>query len=223
MRVDRFHDPAPQLAIFIMRTENGTHTGILYRSSGVLFIMDLQWHEMLRCEPCHKPHHFVVPVLEEEEIDGIVGMCRLIHRRHNVEQRYRIPYAFQPGNNTRFNLQTGELMLGDGLGLSCSTFVLAVFESVGVSLVDFNGWPQRSGDNERHEILLKDMRSGIPKHSIPPAAPEHVAKVEASLPCIRVRPEEVAAAGLFDDLPVPHAQLEPAGRWILERLREAAA
>jgi len=52
----------------------------------------------------------------------------------------------------------------------------------------------------------------------PPAEADHVDRVRKELPCIRVRPEEVAATGMFDDLPATFSQLEPAGEWILQRL-----
>lgn len=229
MDVERFHSPhdaVPVLALFIMPTNGGTHTGILHRIKGDLFIQDMQWHERFRSVPCRERYYFVVPALEEEEINDVTGMCRLIHGRHNSidpTQKYRIPYAFRYRNNVRFNVQTAELMLGDGLGLTCSTFVLTVFESVNIPLVDFNGWQVRPDDNRRHDFLLGQMKNGIPSAKIPPAHPDHVARVQAELPCIRVRPEEVAATGFFDDLPAGFTELEPAGQWILERLAEHPA
>ena len=229
MHAERFHDPSdgpsPALAIFIMTVPGGMHTGILHRIRGVAFIQDVMWHEMFRSAQYKAAHHFVVPSLLSEEVDSVTAMCRLIHSRQNemgLEQRYRIPFAFRLGNNTRFNQQTGELMLGDGLGLTCSTFVLAVFESVDVPLVRFNGWRPRVDDDKRHADLLDSMRNGIPGFS-PPADPKDVDRVAAELPCVRVRPEEVAAAGLFDSLPATIDQLEPAGQWIIDRLSGGAA
>jgi hypothetical protein len=225
MHTDRFRCSGdPNLAIFIMRTDDGTHTGILHRMRDVLMMQDLQWHERFRSQPCNRPSHFVVLALEAEEEHDVRAMCRLIHDRHNSgdpSSAYRMPYAFRHGNNNRFNSSTGELMLADGLGLTCSTFVLTVFESVEVPLVDFDGWEQRAEDNARHETLLDKMRNGIPKYGIPAAQPDHVDRVAAELPCIRVRPEEVAATGLFNDLPATYAQLEPAGAWILSQLLSA--
>ena len=119
----------------------------------------------------------------------------------------------------RFNSANGELMLGDGLGLNCSTFVLTVFESAKVPLVDFNGWEIRPDDEISQRALLEKMRTGIPPN-IPPAPPQHVQKVEAELPCFRVRPEEIAAAGMGDDPPANFDQAERGGRWILSLLTE---
>jgi hypothetical protein len=142
------------------------------------------------------------------------------HDRHHgggSAAEYRIPYAFRHGNNTCFN-QAGELMLSDGLGLTCSTFVLTVFQSVRFPLVHFEGWQRREDDDARHEALLELMRRGIPESGIDPAPLEHVARVKAELPCIRVRPEEAAATGLFNDLPAVFGQLAPAGEGVLAQI-----
>lgn len=65
MQTNRFFGPDdpddPELAIFIMRTADGTHTGILHRMRGVLMIQDVLWHEMFRSAPCHRRPHFVAP------------------------------------------------------------------------------------------------------------------------------------------------------------------
>ena len=225
MHTDRFQGPgfSPSLAIFAMRTEDGTHTGLLFSVEGVPCIQDLMWHKRFRSSKCRDPLCFVVPLLEDEEVNDVTGVCRLIHKRHNsgkFEQRYFPPYAFRPGS-ARIDKDTGEIDLGDGLGLTCSTFVLKVFEAAYVPLLDLTGWPERPDDNVRHEKLLKTMEDGIPGFS-PPAEPEHIAALRAQLPCIRVRPEEVAACGMLDNNPLPTFPLvEPVGQWLLSQLPAA--
>jgi len=227
MRGELFHFTSQNitnLAVFIMRTDNGTHTGVLHRDRGTLFVLDLLWHEALRSRPCRDEFACVVPNIDEDAKNDVAALCRLINTRQqnpDPTRRYLIPYAFRFGNNVRFNIQSGELMLGDGLGLTCSTFVLAVFESARVPLIDLNGWKERPKDEERHRSLLEQMRSGIPPNILP-AEPGHVQRVEKELPCIRVRPEEVAAAGMSDDPPANFYQVEAAGRWILSHLTNGA-
>lgn len=229
MKGEHFHFPGylvPELAIFIMCTDDGTHTGILHRDHGTLFVLDLLWHRRLRSCACKEIQASVVPDLDPDEINDVTAMCRLIHRRNanpDPQLRLGIPYAFRHGNNDRFNAATGELMLLDGLGLTCSTFVLTVFESVKLPLIDFDTWVNREDDNVRHERLLDMMRNGIPAHNVPPAEPAHVAAVAAELPCIRIRPEEVAAAGMSDTRAVEFRQAAYGGRWILELLTPGQA
>ena len=47
-------------------------------------------------------------------------------------------------------------------------------------------------------------------------------KMRAELPCIRVRPEEVAAIAMSDERPTGFGKAERIGRWILERITLAA-
>src|SRR5271166_6001203 len=103
MQTDRFRRPSdPALAIFIMRTEDGTHTGVLFRMNGVLIIQDVQWHEAFRSAPCSRVPHFVILALEPEQEFRVRNMCRLIHERQNskeTESEYKIPYAFRFGTD----------------------------------------------------------------------------------------------------------------------------
>jgi len=214
MQTDRFRRPDdPALAIFIMRTGEGTHTGILFRFNGVLIIQDLLWHERLRSSSCRELPHFVMLGLEPEQEHDVRMMCQLIHERQNSGdplKEYQIPYSFRYTNKAHINRATGEVYLVDGLGMSCSTFVLAVFQSVGITLVNIDTWQTRPEDVTRHEGLVEKMRREIPGFS-PPVPAEHIALVEREKNCMRVRPEEVAATGVYNDHPATYEQLAPAG------------
>ena len=209
------------LAVFIMIHAEGTHTGIIHRNRGTLFTLDLMWHERLRSGVLDSDYACVVPSLLPEEENDVMAMCRLIEARNRDPNPQKIPYAVGPPGSIRFN-RDGELILGDGIGLTCSTFVLTVFNSAAVPLADVAGWVARSDDNERHQQLIQKMTDGIPGFA-PPANPAHVQKVKASLPCIRVRPEEVAGAALSTNLPAHFVNAESAGRWILESITKGAA
>src|SRR5205823_11459599 len=95
-------------------------------------------------------------------------------------------------------------------------------EAVRIPFVDLSGWERRPGDDARHEQLLEMMSTGFPERGISPAPPEHIAKMRAELPCIRVRPEEVAAIAMSDDRPTGFSKAERLGRWILERITPEA-
>jgi len=214
------HD-VPELAILITRTrDGGTHTGILCRYQGQLHVIHQAWHEMLKIAPDSGNFPCVIPNLLPEEMNDVTANCRLlILRRMQGKPRQRLPYGFSQPQTPRIDAD-GEVILGGGAGLTCSTFVLAVFEAAKVPWIDLSDWSRREEDDARHEQLLLKMRMGIPEFGIPPAQSEHIRKVEKELPCIRVRPEEAAAPGLADRLPIGFEQAERFGHWILERLAE---
>jgi len=129
MDISRLHftsQNVSMLAIFILIHPDGTHTGIIHRNRETLFTLDLMWHEMLRSSILDKDYACVVPGLEPEEENDVLGMCRLIEARNRAPNPQKIPYAVGSPSNTRFN-RDGELILGDAIGLTCSTFVLTVF------------------------------------------------------------------------------------------------
>ena len=220
MQTERFNRSGfPAIGIFIEPTSDGTHTGLLFSVEGVPCKQEVQWHEMFRSshlEQAAPP--YVEPAMENEEINDVTGLCRLIHRRHNGVQKYRIPYAFD-AKDVEIEPVSGLISFGKGFGLTCATFVLKVFDAARVPLVDTEGWPARASDADRFQRLLDLMRAGIPQFRIPPASAEHIRHVEGQLSCIRVRPEEVAGSGLIDREPTPnHSVVIPAGEWILENL-----
>jgi hypothetical protein len=77
-------------------------------------------------------------------------------------------------------------MLGPGAkGLTCATFILAVFNSVGVKLVDEEGWPIRQDEDRRFLEVVRNF-----------ATSEHLALLEQEINegCKRIQPQEVLGA-----------------------------
>jgi hypothetical protein len=211
-------DNVQHVALLIMRTPGGTHTGILYRVDGDLHALHQCWHLMFRFERIPKSYACVTPNLLSEEFDSVVGTCRLFVQRIQQRGCPRFPMAFSQPQRTKISAE-GEVIWDGSVGLTCATFVLAVFGAAHIPLVDLSGWRRRPEDDARHEALLLDMERGLPDLNVSPADPSHIARVRAELPCIRVRPEEVAGAALFSDRPVGFELAEQAGLWILDHLR----
>ncbi len=93
---------------------------------------------------------------------------------------------------------------GNGSGQTCSTFVKNLFEWAGAPLVDESTWQQRDADLPDQLKLLEYLAGED-------ADPSHIAAVAGDLPCMRIRPEEVASASTFTDLPVSFIAAESAG------------
>lgn len=109
-------------------------------------------------------------------------MCRRVWMRH--KQR-GLRYGFRY-DRSRFE-STGELRLGsDEVGLTCATFLLAVFRSVGVELLRLDEWPERAEDEKRWTALLAMLESqGVDA--------AHLKALRGQTNARRYRPDEVAA------------------------------
>jgi hypothetical protein len=134
----------------------------------------------------------------------VAALCRRIWRKNAGGG---IPYAFsEPGG--AFDATTGELLLGPSrFGLTCASFVLAVFHAAGLQLVDHASWPRdRLGDRQWQQQVVTRMQGR--------ADTEHVEHVRGEIGAVRYRPEEVAAAvaiapsaAKFSDLQEPSLQV----------------
>jgi hypothetical protein len=204
------------VAVAVCRTRYGnTHTGVVYRAfDGRLLLFHQAWHHDTRNEPLDEartdlggPFLCVSPDIDRDRARNLAALCELI-----AGTGESIAYALRDDPEALFDEHTGRLTLPNGKGLSCSTFVMSLFRSARLPLVDTTDWPlDRPSDRAFQELLLHVLeRTG--------ADPDHVAAVRAELGCARIRPEEVAGAALFSVLPVRHPDAEVAGRVLVERL-----
>jgi hypothetical protein len=148
----------------------------------------------------------------EPEIAYVLAkLCRKIADQYARGDR-RLAYALRYGGGT-FDPGTGIFMNEAGRGLTCATFVMAVFASRGAPLLHWAEWQPRDEDRVWQEKVVRALRAYG-------ADEEHVTAVneEAQRGCARFRPEEVAAAGVCDTLPLGFVEAERVGRLIVERL-----
>jgi len=203
------------VAVAVCRTSHGnTHTGVAYRhSDGTVRFFHQAWHHCTRDEPLASesimtggPFFCVTPPMEPDRAKATAGWWEFIASRKEP-----IGYALRDDPEALFDLGTGLLALPNGVGLSCSTFVLVLFRSVRFPFINTEGWPTgRPGDREAQDQLLQVLEKTCPDRS-------HIDEVRREIGCERVRPEEVAGAALYaaPALPVRYPEAENAGRYIL--------
>lgn len=173
-------------------------------------MLHLAWHFDLRNEEANDRYHWVDPDLPKPRLRSVAALCRQIWRKNG---KNAIPYAFSHPSDC-FDGGTGEFLLGPTkLGLTCATFVLAVFESAGIRLIDYaSPVPARSGDREWQEKIVDLLeRQG--------ATSEHVDAVKGQIGGVRYRPEDVAGGATVSPLPAQFDLAAERGRQIVERLQ----
>ena len=142
--------------------QNSMHIGLLCKdvSGKALRFIHLAFHEDLREEDdTSKCFQWVEAKIEEEQADVVAAQARLIYR---INGAGGIPYGFSPYGGY-FGAKGEIRWSAPGNGLTCATFVLAVFDRGGIALVKGETWPSsRAGDKEFQRKMVDEIRS-IPK------------------------------------------------------------
>jgi hypothetical protein len=186
------------------------HVGILHRdrSLGEVQLLHLAWHYDLRNsrpKPCYL---WIDPPIPEARARQVAALCRRVSRS-NIRG---IPYAFSAPNDC-FDPITAQFLLGpERRGLTCASFVLAIFDAAGLALVDHSTWPsRREADARWQQQVLAQLREVN-------ATPEHLEAVRSEIGNVRYRPEEVAGAAASESLPAPFPDARRRADAILEKL-----
>lgn len=192
------------------------HIGIMHRgSTGSLHFLHLAWHCRLRNDD-DRPDYlsvWVAPNVPSERQRIIAALCRRVWRKNEKDG---IPYAFSnPGDS--IDPATGAFLIGQTqFGLTCSSFVLAVFHAAGVQLSNYESWPtNRPGDDYWRRSIIAELESQQVDQV-------HIDRLRQEIGLVRFRPEEVAASTAFAPPPTDFHQAEPLGQQILNRIRETA-
>jgi hypothetical protein len=179
------------VAVTIERTEHGWHAGVLHRKRREPpRKTHLAFHARLMDEAPSADDAWIEPALRPELARQVAALCRMIVAQH---PKGEVPYGLRFAA-TEFTDQ-GELLLGPTEhGLTCATFILAVFRRVGAALVDLASWRSRADD----EGWQREIVALLERH----AAKAHADAVRAEIGCVRFHPTEVAAACSRPTLPV---------------------
>ena len=211
-------DDIPEVAVAIGRHDPYLHTGVIYRSSAnELRMLDLRMHLRIGNSRPTRNFAWAVPNIPIEEARQIAGLCERI-----AETRPHVHYGFHYAPSV-FSVKDGSLQLGDNMiGLTCATFVLALFHSFNIRLVLEETWKPRESDAQWQEEILEWMardgtreRLGIDDKYLQGNAKD--------IGCLRYRPEEVAGACLMDDIPVDFALAERIGKKVVKLADELRA
>ena len=178
---------------------NGKHAGLCYEFDGVHKLLHLAFHRDLRSEQITSEYAIVVPDLEVEDGDILVAFAEAVWEMNKNE---KILFGFGSPEDV-FDLDASNYLYGgQAIGLTCASFVLAVFHRAMLPLVEYKSWTaSRPRGTVWHEHIVGILRRQYAFDD------EHIRKVEQMVPAVRFRPEEVAASGLqshatrFDCIP----------------------
>lgn len=164
------------------------HVGFLYRvdEDADPKICELRFHNDLYNGPTRGGLYWVNVNLDQVSKISIASWLEA-----SLADQTNMPYGFS-WDGEIFNSQTGEIIPPPlGNGLTCATFVLAVFDCLSLPLVKVDSWQIREDDIQWQQSFLEIMEEkGVPE--------AHINELRDNVPATRIRPEEVVGAALLE-------------------------
>lgn len=199
------------IAFAISGNRQQRHVGMAYRSHNAkTMLLHLGWHRRLYHHEWDGQYYWMeLGGLDYELQETLADFAVFVADAHPGNP---IPYSVIFREGKYFDSNGQFITLNDGSGLTCATFLLAIFSDFGLPLIDVSGWPtSRKGDfNWLREILHKLKISAVLKNTMP--AWEWLEQVKYRHRLKRFRPEEVfVTAALFTGQPLSFSDVEPAG------------
>ncbi len=192
------------------------HTGIFYRVNATddIEFLHLAWHcDLQRDRAFSGEYYWVEPKINKARLRQLAAICDDIAAENFPN---RIPYASGSPVGA-FDEKTKAFLLGPTrAGLTCASFVLAVFERAELRLVRYSGWPAPDlVDVEFQQFVVDNLRG---RHGV---SKEHIEAVEREVgTSVRYRPEQVAgAAAIRMYRPVKYPYAKALGNDIVRFLR----
>jgi len=170
------------------------------------------WNHKLLHDTCRDDAPCAIPILDPIELADeffIAGLCGKIARS---AVNKTIPYNLKLDRDVTFDQATGDVQFGkEYTGLSCATFVVAVFRSSGNPLVDTANWPMPT----KEDIAVQREFVALLEQSEKAEDQAQAILIRDEIGTPRARPEHVAGACLEDMLPVSHAVCDENGKAIV--------
>jgi hypothetical protein len=171
------------------------HVGILYRVSQTerVQILHLAWNRDLRSEPPSPEYRcWVRPEIGVDRAMAIAAMCRRVWKQNGRDQ---ITYNFGSFKKY-FNLDGNRIKGPANAGLTCASFVLAVFDAAKLPLIIDDEWPSPSReDMEVQNKYLENLKED------PDVTQDDINAYQSEMGNVRFRPLEVGGAGTADRFP----------------------
>jgi hypothetical protein len=196
---------------------NQRHVGICHRSENPpqISLLHLEDDRALTNGAPLPGYLWIDPNIHPRRLSQVAAICRNVWK---TNQRGGIPFGFGPPTDC-FDEETHSYLFGPThLGLTCATFVLAVFHRAGLQLVNYASWPtERLEDAAWQQEIIKYLERTILDKERILQLKEVVGKA------VRYRPEEVAGAATVSPRPVAYEDAAKRGVLVLAKLQSVTA
>lgn len=170
----------------------GSHIGLLLRDrDGSVRFLHLAWHKQLELDSGIRNFYAWANCNEfDDDDDDATGrdIASWMIKVGNIN-RGRIPYGIKYWPGACFDDAANFSPSVEDIGLTCATFVMAMFESQSETIIDTANWPSRPGDKDWAAHIIDDLScTGNSEH-----ADIQAKSLENA---VRFKPLEVAAAAI---------------------------
>jgi hypothetical protein len=182
-------------------------------------LLHLGWHHQLHHVPWDGEYHWVpFEHIESEVVEVLVDLAVIIGTR---PANRTIPYSvlFLPG--PYFDEAGDYIERGVGQGLTCVTFILAVFRRGGMPLIDEATWPEgRRGDAPWVLRIVRNLYSWCKRNELNVPVVHFFEQIRLRWLLRRFRPEEICACPFVfrGTPPLPFETVNPLAISLLEQL-----
>jgi hypothetical protein len=192
------------IALRTFRGEAQIHVGLLYKiDDGAALMLHLRWHFDVKNEAPKDEYRWIQIDIDEINRRTLAGLCRLIANRAD-----KIPYGLN--YNGLYFSATGEYLTHAlGEGLTCATFVMAVFATYKIPILKLAEWGIRPDDIAWQFGQVRRMQQTFPL--VAAAMGNFVGQP-------RFRPPEVSAGAISAKRPLGSKDAERLGRRIVADL-----
>lgn len=192
------------------------HTGLIYRGvAGVLRMADMAWHETFRDQEYDLKwgYYCAVPPFEDPVLEqAFADYCAHVATAMTLEKP---PYNMLSLGSPVFDSRGIWISRDPDRGMNCSSFVIAVFASFNMPLVNVTTWPIGLPEDVQEQTALVQIMLSTNN----PSDRAQALKISPQIGKYpRIRPEEVAGACLEDASarPIDHAPCAANGIRVLQ-------
>lgn len=198
-------------AILQTRSPGQRHAAIVFkdRAKSHLSLLHLAWHYDLRCEPLNAPYRPVSNhYFDDEELELFAEHASRLYD----ENKSGIPYGMEYTGASVFNGDM-KFVSSPGAGLTCATFILGFFNSLGFEILDLSTWQTRPDDAQWQEGIYAAL-----EQNFSPEQAESQRNLIGS--AYRYRPEEVVGCfGVFESDAIEFSEAVDIGARLLDEMR----
>lgn len=196
-------------ALAVVRSnQNQNHCGICYKDeNGDAWLLHLAWHHKLYSREFLLNYQFVEVKKSKSILKYLAVLCDLVRVRNpNIPYGLnRLGFAFDPTD--------GSIKApAEGCGLTCASFILAILDAYGLTLLKEDEWPESANAKWQEWVVrtLEETEGVSPEHLA--AEQRYVGKAR------RFSPEEVVAASSEPTWPLGYNEARMAAQKLLNEL-----